>query len=297
MKTISTLLLSILFSNLLVAQPVLDSMNIILGSTFNIYSLSNVNTGNIANNGADATWDLSSSTATLAGTAELLAMSATPYELQYPEANFAIKITPTGSTAMYSLFNLTASILEEVANNVGSPSPVSFTNARTALVFPFTFTLLDSDTYQKSGQGQKTTTNHYDSYGTFMANGVTVTNVVRNEIIDDGNTSYNFWTSSPVAPLFQASSNGYIFWQSTSSVGVMENSSNALFDVYPNPATNQLTIVNKAKISLIEIYNIEGMLELSTQKSVIDVSGLAAGVYFIRAHSEGGTVSQQFVKD
>jgi hypothetical protein len=257
--------------------------------------LSNVNTQNININGADVTWDLSTSSATLAGTAEILAISATPFELQYPEANFAIKITPSGSTAIYSLFNLTGSVLEEVANNVGSPNPVSFTNARTAIVFPFSYTMLDGDTYQKLGQNEKSVSNHYDGYGTLIANGVTATDVVRIEIMDDGNTSYNFWTFSPVAPIFQASSDGFLFWQAM-PVGITENRNNTLFEIYPNPVSNQLTVINNAKISVIEIYNAAGKLELTTSKSVIDVSKLASGVYVIRAHSDGVVESQQFIK-
>ncbi|MBK7127933.1 MAG: T9SS type A sorting domain-containing protein [Crocinitomicaceae bacterium] len=78
------------------------------------------------------------------------------------------------------------------------------------------------------------------------------------------------------------------------TAGVHENES-ILFDVYPNPAQNELTIITDQLFSF-NIVNITGEI-ISTQyangKTVIDISDLAPGVYFIQ--TQNGQV-QRFVK-
>lgn len=298
MKKLFTSIASLILVNALFAQPILVSDSLHTGLSFTLYSLSNVNPANLAASGANVAWDLSSATATLAGTAEFLDMADTPYELDYPEANFAMKFTFALGNSTYSLFNLSGSMLEEVANNVGTSDPVPFINYRTTLVFPFTFNLSNTDIYQKTNQQEKTITNTYDAYGTFIANGVTNNNVVRIYTIDNANQSANWWAQSPLRPLFIASGDGFVLWElNSSTTDISEINSKDIFSLYPNPAANQLNIINKALISKIEIYDAGGKLQLTTTNSSIDISNLKAGVYFVKAYSEKGIVSQKFVKN
>ncbi len=293
--TLSILLMSV---SLIFAQPILVSDSLHTGSAFNLYSLSNVNTANLVASGANVTWDISSATATLAGTAEFLDMDETPYALEYPAANFAMKFSITGMPDSYSLFNHTSTVLEEVANNVGTSGPVSFLNYRTSLVFPFTFNLINTDSYQKENQNVKTIINNYDGYGDFITNTSTNNNVVRININDEGNQSIGFWSSSPLAPVFQASSGGFILWKLTSTTtGIKEKYVNRLFDLYPNPATSELHIVNKELISRLDIYSIDGKFQFSTTSAVIDISGLTPGVYVVKATSKTGSISQRFIRE
>jgi hypothetical protein len=298
MKKSITLIVLFLSVTAISGQPVLNSADLHTGYSFNQYSLSNVNTANLMPSGANVTWDLSSTTATLIGTVDFLDMSETPYQAEYPAANFAMKFTLTGEASDYSLFNLSTTVFDEVANNVGTDNPVSFLNYRTTLVFPFTYNLSHTDTYQKENQEIKTVILTYDGYGTFIANDTTNTNVVRIFTDDNGNIGPVWWSSSPFVPLFRANSEGFILWQITSTTtGIKEVYSNQLFDMYPNPATNVLHILNKEKISLIEVYNTAGQFQFSTNQSVIDISGLDKGVYFLKAWSGNGSVSQKFIKE
>jgi hypothetical protein len=69
--------------------------------------------------------------------------------------------------------------------------------------------------------------------------------------------------------------------------------------VYPNPATDQLTIISSEKVP-IEISNIEGQIIKtisSDGKANVDVSMLARGMYFIKAKTERGVVVKKFVKE
>ena len=298
MEKIYTFVASLLVMTSLFAQPVMNSTDLHTGYTFNQYSLSNVNTAILMPSGANVTWDLSNTTATLIGTVDFLEMSETPYELEYPAANFAMRFTLTGGTANYSLFNLTNSVFEEVANNVGTNNPVSFLNYRTTLVFPFSFNQSNTDTYQKENQNVKTITNTYDAYGTFIANDTVNTNIVRIYTDDDGNIAPVWWSSSPLVPLFRANSEGFILWEITSiTTGTKEVSSNQLFDMYPNPAISELHILNKELLLKIEIYNSAGQLQFSTNQSVIDISSLKSGTYILKAWSGKGSASQQFIKN
>lgn len=297
MKKTITIIASLFTITTLFAQPVLHSDSLHTGLSFNLYSLSNVNTANLAPSGANVTWDLSTTTATPAGTADMLNMSDTPYETEFPNANFAIKFTSAGSS-VYSLFNHTNSVFEEVANNVGGIDPATFINYRTALVFPFTFNLTNTDTYQKSTQAEKIKINTYDAYGTLITNTNTYNNVVRILIDDDGNASILLWRTAPLSPLFQASSEGFILWELTSTItGNSDVISNPVFDMYPNPATSELHIINKELISRIDIYSASGQFQFSTTKSVIDVSSLSGGLYFLMITTvEGQSLKQKFVK-
>lgn len=296
MKISITLIASLLSLTTLYAQPVLNSDNLNTGLSFHLYLLSNVNTANLVATGANVSWDLSSATATLSGTADFLEMSDTPYEDEYPEANFAMRFSQPAGTFQYSLFNLTESVFEEVANNVGTDDPVSFLNPRTTLVFPFTFSLFNSDDYQKENQNVKTTENTYDAFGTLITNPTSFTDIVRINTSDDGSTGITWWKSNPVAPLFRGTSEGFVLWELTSTTGINEVPQNSLFEMYPNPAADELHIMNRVPISRMDVFNSTGQLQFSTTQSNIDISGLKSGVYLLKAWSENGTASQRFIK-
>lgn len=277
------------------AQPIFVSDSLKTGHIFNLYALTGVNIADISPVGANVTWNISTATATLAGTAEFQDMAATPHAATYPMANFAMKFT-MGATTNYSLFIKSNTKLEEVANNVGT-TPTDFIDYRNALVFPFTYGMIDNDSYQKTAQTSKTLTLNYSGYGTFITSMGANNNTVQCTITDDGNTSVHWWNSVPLVPLLQASGSGFILWQiSGGPTGMKDYSVNPVFDMYPNPAENTLHIINKELVSKLEIYDITGKLMFSTSQSVIDISNLPAGTYAIKAYTEKAVVSEKFIK-
>jgi len=69
--------------------------------------------------------------------------------------------------------------------------------------------------------------------------------------------------------------------------------------VYPNPATDHLTIISSEK-AIIEILNIEGQIIKtisSDGKANADVSMLARGMYFVKAKTEKGVAVKKFIKE
>ena len=70
--------------------------------------------------------------------------------------------------------------------------------------------------------------------------------------------------------------------------------------IYPNPATDNLTIIFSQKPD-IEILNIEGKvlrsINVSDYLTTIDISGFAKGMYFIKVKNEEGIEVKKFIKE
>ncbi|MGZ3862558.1 MAG: T9SS type A sorting domain-containing protein [Bacteroidia bacterium] len=282
-----------------VAQPVIQYGNMPAGQSFNLYNLSGVNVSGIASQtGPNVTWDISSATPALVGTADLLDINSTPYAASYPAANFAIRFNPTGGSSVYSLFNIASTIWEEVANNVGSGGATDFIDYRTTLPYPFTYNLTNSDNYQKSGQAVKSISHHYDAYGTLITSFGTITNVVRDMLTDNGSTSASAYATSPyVYPLLQVSGSGVTLWVASLNGVEKYNAANIKMEVYPNPAQNSISIFTNASINTLEICDVNGKAHIKTNQATIDVSQLSSGVYFIKAITNEGVVNRKFIKE
>jgi hypothetical protein len=70
-------------------------------------------------------------------------------------------------------------------------------------------------------------------------------------------------------------------------------------NIYPDPATNYLTI-EMQRNAQIEIINIEGQIIKSIAsdcKTSVDVSTFARGMYFVKAKTEDGVMVKKFVKE
>jgi Flp pilus assembly pilin Flp len=70
------------------------------------------------------------------------------------------------------------------------------------------------------------------------------------------------------------------------------------FTLYPNPVTNQLQIQVATSLGYnnATIYNYFGQLVLQSKTTTIDVSSLAAGVYFIEVETNAGKGVKRFIK-
>jgi hypothetical protein len=83
------------------------------------------------------------------------------------------------------------------------------------------------------------------------------------------------------------------------SIGIKVMQVTALVNIFPNPATNNLTIETTQKAT-IEIINLQGQiiktLQTTEDKTQVDVSALAGGVYIIKLNTVEGSVVRKFVK-
>ncbi|MFH1003906.1 MAG: T9SS type A sorting domain-containing protein [Bacteroidota bacterium] len=89
--------------------------------------------------------------------------------------------------------------------------------------------------------------------------------------------------------------------ETTSGIGISEfNKEKNNFIIYPNPATDNLTIESPQQ-AVMEISSIQGQLikTLATNgnKTSIDISALPNGMYFIKMKTEKGIAVKKFVKE
>jgi len=88
-------------------------------------------------------------------------------------------------------------------------------------------------------------------------------------------------------------------------MGVKDNEQIDKFVVYPNPAGNELRVASyELRVTEVEIFDVMGKkqkAESRRQKAenemVVDVSKLAAGVYFVKLTDERGSAVQKFIKE
>ena len=76
-------------------------------------------------------------------------------------------------------------------------------------------------------------------------------------------------------------------------IPILENQENK-FEIYPNPATDQLTITGKNPAKVF-IYDLLGNVLVVTTESNISLSGFAKGVYLLKAESDHGIINKKFI--
>jgi len=65
--------------------------------------------------------------------------------------------------------------------------------------------------------------------------------------------------------------------------------------VYPNPVRDLLSVKAEGLLS-VEVYNFVGQQVMVSRESLLDLSSLMEGIYFIRVVCEGGMITKQIVK-
>ena len=73
---------------------------------------------------------------------------------------------------------------------------------------------------------------------------------------------------------------------------------NSDINIYPNPASNQLTVDTGLKLSEITIIDITGKIIMTIKQNtnIINVADLSDGIYFIQLITMEGTITKKFVK-
>ena len=72
------------------------------------------------------------------------------------------------------------------------------------------------------------------------------------------------------------------------------------FNIYPNPVNDRLYIETQTQTLAIEIYDVYGRQQelsaISGQQSVVDVTNLNSGIYFVKVVTENVETVRRFVK-
>lgn len=67
--------------------------------------------------------------------------------------------------------------------------------------------------------------------------------------------------------------------------------------IYPNPASDQITVDSQIEIEKIEVFSLHGNLLKSSLSNQIDVSNLKDGVYFLKIYSGGDFAMKKIIKE
>ncbi len=113
-------------------------------------------------------------------------------------------------------------------------------------------------------------------------------------------TSVSSITLSPVTLTVTSVSSFSIVINSCLPLGTKEFELNHSISIFPNPTTNKLNINHSENFSIIEssIFDITGKLvAFNNYQTIIDVSKLNSGIYFIKVITDKGEFRQKFIKE
>ena len=295
-----TLIATVLFNFIIVAQPVLNASDInplnIIGNNFSATST----TLGVGSAGANQTWDFSSLVLTAQGNSNTNSVLTAPFASSFPAANFFLSNGSANDSFIY--YHLTSNILEINGASTDSQVIINFSNPQTVFVFPLLFNTIVNDTYQVPGNPAAPVTINYNAYGTVVTAFGTFTDVIRLKRINDGDTSYSWFKVNPYVPIIDArlSNTGnlinYSIFQNT-NLSTTQNEVKQ-FAVYPNPTSGNINIKNidfSNKSMFVKVYNMLGNqiinnYKLETESANIDLSNYSSGLYFIEIADENNKI-------
>lgn len=72
---------------------------------------------------------------------------------------------------------------------------------------------------------------------------------------------------------------------------------NNSISIYPNPATDYLTIDSQGRIHQIRILTLAGHLMVQTTDKIVDLTSFQSGIYLLQIETDRGTVVQKIIKE
>ena len=76
----------------------------------------------------------------------------------------------------------------------------------------------------------------------------------------------------------------------------LENKENISVNIFPNPASDVITVNTSAQIEEVNVFDTYGNLVNTFNASTFSVSHLSAGIYFLTVSTDKGTVQNKFIK-
>lgn len=282
------------------AQPVINySSTHSIGTQSTWYYIGGVTTA-LAQSGANATWDLSANGCTPMGTFNAVDPSTTPYASSYTAANLAYELTQTGIGVSYVYFIDSPTERSTMAEGVGSTTPVVYSTYAKDLQYPFIYTNSFASTTQTTTGSPVAYTCTYDAYGTLTINSKTYNDIVR---VSTNTGEVTFYVASPVVFPIIFKTGGYFFYnEPTTFTGIENITTNSQITVYPNPASDVVTLnidnVNNADLTL-NFYNEIGTLVkseiLKQNNRQINIGDLSNGIYMVEIKSKEWTKKQKLI--
>ena len=75
----------------------------------------------------------------------------------------------------------------------------------------------------------------------------------------------------------------------------IEEVENISIDVYPNPASETITIKSSSHVHSISLFSLQGTEILNSEYNIINVSGLTPGMYIVYVHTDAGIATKKII--
>lgn len=315
------------------SQITVTSSNFAAAGDMTITSTDTLISTAIGSTGTNQTWSFTSMTSHFYDTMNFLATSATPYATDFPSSNITMDLG-NDDLLFINSSSTTLEILGGLV--FGQPLTFSDPQTRVNFPLNYGDNLSDTyaaiaevsgadvglpvDSVRLTLTG--TSSSSVDSWGTMTTPlgtydvlRVTDTNI-QNTITDmkvitwsnasnetDTTYSHTYYTNHADVKFvlleyeFDPATNmtNSIDWlHLVSPAGIEENKIN--FDIYPNPAQDNLIIRTDENIDLITIIDLSGKVMMTSFKSTINVSSIPKGFYFANIKSGNKTATKKFAK-
>jgi hypothetical protein len=293
MKRTATLLgISFTIGAAAVAQPVLQSSDV--GNvSLQLGIVSGVSTS--LADGANQTWNVTSTPFTLLGTAVFGPAAGTPHAAEYPTATRAITSTVPGFPVYYTYWRTSTTALELMGDGIGSGLDDVYTDPQQLLEFPFNYLGDFTDSYNVVDGNSGDVTWTYSGYGTLITSNGTFNNVVK--VHNDFYDRVVFWNKTPLYPILDIDfeGDGQVMVPA-GGIGMAENTDGLVLAAYPNPAANELFLSGREAGDSYQLTDAIGRT-IGTATTImaagttrIDLSNVAPGSYLLRVQ-RAGTIS------
>lgn len=274
------------------AQVVIENHVPPFGTNYSLFQITN--TINQATPGANQTWDYSAAALTTVISFSIVDPAGLPAQIKdsVPNADWAEKINMgTPELAPYAFYENKTTCYVKTGTKSSGSNPVEKTND-TAIVFGHAY---DSVIYYGMNR-------HYAGYGTLKVSTETYNNVAMIKSYATGTTDtlVQFHQFLPHWQLLMsyANMNGTIsnkyYWKPTASTNGLENLTVNPVSMYPNPATDRLTLdlhqtMTEAQVIVFDITG-KRVLQANasqTQTMHLDLQNLIQGIYTVEVMADG----------
>jgi hypothetical protein len=295
-------LLTLLTGTTTFAQPIINQSNVTLDVASEVF-IAETDGFDPGTAGPNKTWDFSSLTIVPIGTSATTDPSGKPGANLFPTANFCSADT-SESPSSFVFFRHNAQKMELLGELYVGIGVINYNaNPKTYLEFPYTYNKVINDTYKASFDDLDTAfTTTYDAYGTLILPFGTFNNVVRQKIVENGQTDYIWFHVNPFFPIMQtALADGAIGILKTAVLATDSFHQDQTFSVFPNPNPGAFQInLNNGNQAEISVYDVVGKLvasqKASGQSTTVDIVNCSAGIYFLKVTANNQAAVQKIIK-
>ncbi len=291
-------LIAVLAGTSVIAQPIIHQSDVVFNVESEVF-IAEADAFDPGIPGANTTWDFSDLTLMPVGSSRTTSPTGTPSVGLFPTSNFC-SASVASTPASYVYFRHNAQKMELLGESYIGIGVINYnSNPKTYLEFPYTYNKVINDTYKAALDDEVAFTTTYDAYGTLVLPFGTYNNVVRQKIVENGQTDYVWFNVSPFFPIVHTA-------LADGAVGVMKStllSTDAFlekqaFTLFPNPTSGSFKIdIKNFEGAEINVYNVLGKMVASQKTSEpltqIDINDCSAGIYFVKVATKDLQASVQ----